>query len=410
MAETHSEQKLKNSAVGSWAGYIYQGLCALYHCIKLLKDDDNNKELLLSLDAFEDFAILNQSKIIMSLHQCKDIKNKTDYEKDYNLMIDKCNGYIKDKEATPECKMYFHSNEQVTPTNPIIAYKYGEKNTVGLKPGDVFSQLEYITKAYLNEKEIPSDFSIIIAKCLRIIDEKILSIQQEYFNPSNNALLRDIARKHFISLSSLFDILQSKKIELSIHEEDITSWIKTRCIAYMLNNIEASIRLDKPNNSEKIEEFFENLNKLNFKQILQFIQRLNPNVNLTSISLSTYVETGSKQAIDALWRVIKETMSLSGNLDWQINGFNFTPSTLSPVKEVEYHCYDIYMNRANLDVLREYHWIVGNINESVPDIRKASGLITETPDDETSIEDYNIFNETKVGLLTLNDFNNGRYS
>lgn len=39
MANISISRKLDNSALGSWAGYTYQGLCGLYHSLKLIGED-----------------------------------------------------------------------------------------------------------------------------------------------------------------------------------------------------------------------------------------------------------------------------------------------------------------------------------------------------------------------------------
>lgn len=39
MAEIIISRELDNSALGSWAGYVYQGLCGIYHCIRLIGED-----------------------------------------------------------------------------------------------------------------------------------------------------------------------------------------------------------------------------------------------------------------------------------------------------------------------------------------------------------------------------------
>lgn len=49
-----SQKKIENSAIGSWAGFIYQGLCAIYHVLSLIGKDD------------EEFSIHNKNKDIVS--------------------------------------------------------------------------------------------------------------------------------------------------------------------------------------------------------------------------------------------------------------------------------------------------------------------------------------------------------
>lgn len=59
------ERKFNNSAIGSWAGYIYQGLCAVYVVLHYFHDVVNNPELrdkygkyILYLDSYDDFSTM----------------------------------------------------------------------------------------------------------------------------------------------------------------------------------------------------------------------------------------------------------------------------------------------------------------------------------------------------------------
>lgn len=90
MAEEPSSRELSNSALGSWAGYIYQGLCGLQHCLKLIGEDrDKYQQYKLYLDSYEDFAIMNGSEKLVSLHQCKDEKGINDYADECKKMLAK---------------------------------------------------------------------------------------------------------------------------------------------------------------------------------------------------------------------------------------------------------------------------------------------------------------------------------
>ena len=71
---------IENTAMASWSGFVYQGLCELQHVLSLLKTDWNNaitKQL--SLEAYEDFAIIDDTGKIDSLHQCKCIQQQSRY-------------------------------------------------------------------------------------------------------------------------------------------------------------------------------------------------------------------------------------------------------------------------------------------------------------------------------------------
>lgn len=51
-----SSREETNSAIGSWSGYIYQGLCGALVVLRMLKEDTSAyKDYSLQLDAYEVF-------------------------------------------------------------------------------------------------------------------------------------------------------------------------------------------------------------------------------------------------------------------------------------------------------------------------------------------------------------------
>ena len=64
-----------HTAISTWGGYVYQGKIALFHTLKLLVDDRaQTRNHKLQLESADDFAILSQSNIHLSLHQVKAYK------------------------------------------------------------------------------------------------------------------------------------------------------------------------------------------------------------------------------------------------------------------------------------------------------------------------------------------------
>ena len=65
-----SHREETNSAVGSWSGYIYQGLCGILVVLRMLKADATAyRDYSLQLDGYEDFSILDAQGKIVSMHQ-----------------------------------------------------------------------------------------------------------------------------------------------------------------------------------------------------------------------------------------------------------------------------------------------------------------------------------------------------
>lgn len=91
-AEQH---KLTHSAIGSWSGYAFQGMCALYVVLHtILKEYQSNKNAdqikgyLLYLDAYDDFSIHDENNKAISLHQCKLYKKPQNFEKAQKQLLD----------------------------------------------------------------------------------------------------------------------------------------------------------------------------------------------------------------------------------------------------------------------------------------------------------------------------------
>lgn len=113
-AITHREET--NSAMGSWSGYIYQGLCGILVVLRMLRANAAYKDYSLQLDGYEDFFILDEQGKIVSMHQCKSDKNRTNYDEEFKKMKAKVDGLVAQGKlqnpATGQC--YFHYNRQVT--------------------------------------------------------------------------------------------------------------------------------------------------------------------------------------------------------------------------------------------------------------------------------------------------------
>lgn len=111
-----TQREETNSAIGSWSGYIYQGLCGVLVVLRMLKEDkEAYKGYSLQLDAFEDFSILDERGQIVSMHQCKSDKNRKNYDDEFKKMKAKVKslaiqGKLRDPD-NPQC--YFHCNQEV---------------------------------------------------------------------------------------------------------------------------------------------------------------------------------------------------------------------------------------------------------------------------------------------------------
>lgn len=67
-----SEDVILHAAIASWAGFLYQGICALCVVIEKLLTEDDAVNWYLNVEGYEDFAILDANKRILSFHQIYD--------------------------------------------------------------------------------------------------------------------------------------------------------------------------------------------------------------------------------------------------------------------------------------------------------------------------------------------------
>ena len=65
------EEVVLHAAIASWAGFVYQGICALCVAMEKLLSEQASINWYLNIEGYEDFAILDEQKHVLSFHQCK---------------------------------------------------------------------------------------------------------------------------------------------------------------------------------------------------------------------------------------------------------------------------------------------------------------------------------------------------
>ena len=185
-----TQREETNSAIGSWSGYIYQGLCGVLVVLRMLKENKEAcKEYSLQLDAFEDFSILDERDQIVSMHQCKSDKNRKNYDDEFKKMTAKVKslatqGKLREP-GNPQC--YFHCNQEVAidADYNVTAYQFETEKTF-CKPGNIQSLID-VEVAELKNAE--TDTQAVRAALETIVNEDVLGTQQEYFDAPKTAKL-----------------------------------------------------------------------------------------------------------------------------------------------------------------------------------------------------------------------------
>lgn len=395
---TVSPREQINSAIGTWSGFIYQGLCGILVSLRMIEADRvGTAGYKLQLDGYEDFSILDDKNQIVSLHQCKSIKGRKDYTEDLEKMKLKRGVFTN---LRTDAKSFFHCNEKVTidASRSIEAYpfKVGKTNC---GPGE----LKDIIKEEVEKLKKPeSDSKVILNRLEGLVNSNVLNTQQMYFE--KNEKLYVISRTRFVSFADIATICFGTFIRLEI--DDILTKIKSRYIEKFHERIDVNGGLDK---MPHVEAFMMRFVSMNQEEMKLFMQRIHP-MEKFDYSFQSLLNVSSDERIDLLYNLIQEFPLDKDGLHWITANSKQTPSTLADIKEIEHTCRKIYENRANFDAMWIYDWFVGRIDgkvkESVTDIRKMASQITDVEDPE---EERSIFHEKTVGIMTLNDKRNGKF-
>lgn len=171
--------KILFCAVSSWGGFIYQGCCALCVALEQILDDkDKVKSNFLNIEGYDDFAILDKDKHILSFHQAKCYKSEHDFKEDMALMEDK-RAYWCEKGVCPkDALLKFHSNQSVTCHHNVEQYEYsnGKKD---LTTGNVLNLLKDLVDSVLEQNEWPGNTEAKVDSLISLMDKKVSFLDEE---------------------------------------------------------------------------------------------------------------------------------------------------------------------------------------------------------------------------------------
>ncbi len=397
-AISHREET--NSAIGSWSGYIYQGLCGILVVLRMLKADATVcKDYSLQLDGYEDFSILDDQGKIVSMHQCKSDKNRTNYDEEFKKMMAKVDGLgaqgkLQDL-ATHKC--YFHCNRQVTISDDykVVAYQF-EQNKTYCEPGNIQALLD-AEVAILKKAE--ADTQAVRAALETIVNGEVLSTQQAYFDTPKTKLY-EIARRRKIPFAKFSETLE--KTIMSYAPGDFLLQMKQ---AYILGMEVRAAEEEDEEIRKRIGLFTQRLRELSDEEMRKFLQRVNPKDKLEDTHQCWHdITTGER--LNYLYNLVTEFPLDTKALHWETAKSRQTPSTLGNDMGMDKVSKRIYENQANLDFPWIYDWIVGHVDEHVDNIEDAAHVINKM---EAESESKYIFHIKKVGILTKKEKRDGTF-
>lgn len=305
MEEKITPRELDNSALGSWAGYVYQGLCGIYHCIRLIGEDRNKYAgYKLFLDSYEDFAIMNDADKLVSLHQCKDEKMVKEYSAEYRKMRRKLK--ILEKFCADDCKLYFHTNKKVNSEEGIMLYPFTDTQEF-CEPGYLLSLIKNTISQITQKEEATID--MVVAKLVSLIDKKVLDIHQRYISKSNRTTLKKIAKSEHIEFNDIIDILFAEVEAFKYDRVNYINHIKYKLLEDLNSICEDDERLDddcqmSDDEKNKIFFFVNRICAMNVDEMERFLQRVHPTNNLFERNVNTFSDIASNDKANCLFKVV----------------------------------------------------------------------------------------------------------
>lgn len=388
---------IEHTAMASWSGFVYQGLCALHHTLILLQRDwENAISKQLSLEAYEDFAILDSQGKIESFHQCKCYSAPSDFTDECKKMVGKEHYWknVKGMLSATYDKMYFHSNQDNTLACGVEAYSFSP----GIKkcsPLDIYTKINQVVSSIIANRRLSGSSQSKTDRLISAISRHVSYIHNECIkNPGNSF---DIAVNKPIPIITFAKIIESSQ-EFYTKEERIET-----CRNYLIMALSERSMVSPGVKKERMDALIHKLESLSHTDLQNFVRRIFPDLDITATDFNMG-ELMNRPRANYLYNVINKTVTSlnSDTLDWKdSSGYRQSPSTIGSDKDPEEYCVDIVNNPYSADLRRDYRWIIGDISYSVEDIEEGAQLITGIcATDYTDVTQAN-----KIGLKDINTKN-----
>lgn len=403
MADTFPEKDLLHTAIASWAGFTYQGLCGVYHALTLIKEDrESYKDYSISLDVYEDFAVLNAAGLVVSLHQCKDVKSTTNFSDEQKKMKNKFEQYQSKGWLAEECRIFFHSATQIRCEEGIEAYSYHNRATY-CSPNDILRLIEELIEDIVPDN---NDISTIVAILVAMVDAKVLYVHDMMHH--TDELQKHVAQREAkICFRDIIDIL-FHTIHFSLPETDYFPFIRSKYslewLQLMSEAEEEELKVDKP----KMENYITFLRNMGSVEGIELLKRILPHEKI-AFSGNSLFRVVSPEKSSALFNVLHDVNQPldADNFDWQVNTHRLTPTAVAASTDIEMKlvCRKIIENCANLDCLREYDALVGNVPYSIDSISSETKLFSCMKKEGDERLHRSIFSTKDIGIKSIDDVN-----
>ncbi|SKA64346.1 hypothetical protein SAMN02745213_01524 [Succinivibrio dextrinosolvens DSM 3072] len=387
-----------HTAIASWNGFIYQGMCALYVALDILyHGDDSHKEWMLGLESYEDFAILDNTGQIQSFHQCKCYRNSKDFTDEFEKMESKRKYWNSEGKCANDAHLYFHCNLNLNYSNGVSAYKYHNGMFLA-SPKDIYLLVNEMVQSIMNAQNIPGSHEAKTERLISLICTHVSSLHQLLIeSPAETNSFNSVCA-HPVKLQKLMDLITNTTVPLNKKE-------KAFCYLYYFElYLNECMTFTQHVNDGRLNSFIDVLQTMDSDNILNLIQRINPDVNVNDSNAERELEASARP--NNFYQVMTDTLEEINlqKMMWQRKGVLYSPTTLGQDMGTARQCAKIVSNDNISSLLWDCNWLVGNVKESVEDVREESNKIT------TMSIDYSKFTKPeKLGLITIKDFNDGKY-
>lgn len=403
---------IRYAAINNWAGFVYQGLCALCVAIEKLIDEGKASNWYLNVEGYEDFALLDENKQILSFHQCKNYKSTGKMTDEFKKMEDKRWYWSTQKHL---CKtgasLYIHAKEKYDYSNGVAPYPYKYKNgeTSVASINEISKILTSLVKEYISKNDLPGGSQRRRNALVSLIEDKVIELDQlGKDHKQAKGEMQDLSIEKSIPFSLIKEILDRKE-----EESDVQDRIRTS-IYYINIWMAERLSMNPQMPGEYVNDFLKTIKKLDFNTQSAFIKRLFPDYDIENAPSDSNIlaEISNRPRVNCLFNVLTKTSQLDlAHLNWVNGNIKQSPSTLGRDMSTREYCQEIYKNRDHIpELFNEYNYIVGDVDESVEDIIKAVSSIMDVKEEDSADaqlpgEENKINKLGKLGILSIEDKN-----
>lgn len=402
-----SNKVSNHTAIPNWSGYIYQGLCAAYVALRLcVEHPDKAQKYYLSLDSYEDFAILDENKKIIELHQCKcfgahSCLNFTEECKHMRIRKDE---YVKEGKCDANAPMYFHCNKKPKIDDDITLYVYHDDKKE-LQPNDIESKMASLIDQYNDVRRVLVAGTLLTRRLYYWIDQTVLEMHR-YFIDHPKECAADKAKEITVEINDLFKCLKSDGSCDLLTKEEAASYVRLYYIRKMHDEIVRIEVMNKPINHELVDRFISILAQYPKEKLWNLFVRFNPHHKSVEVKdVANFLGDNTKPLLKVINNVHEK---IEDNLYWHKDDEYESPATFSCHGDADEICYAIIQNKANLDVLFNYRWLVADSDETVDNLYSKVQDVTKVKDGDEK-EAMSIFNPQNIGILRIDDKNGRLY-